>query len=221
MSSADGVLQESLKEKGFEIEFIAPSSWVCVIKNILPPEGNEFEQVWSEHPPEVKKLKIHGREVDARQYQQAYGKTHKYSGTLAVGIEETPLIKQIQAQLNELIRVAPEGSSNNYYKFNSCLCNWYEPDQCLGAHSDDIRTLVARSPIVGLSWGATRVFTFTARSKDPTPNIVLKKRIPMESGDVVIMGGDCQETHKHEIEKLKKGDVRGNRVSFTFRCFKS
>lgn len=222
LDTADSILKDSLQKKGFVIEYLAPTSWITVIKGIIPPEGQEFEDMWATHPTGFRTLKIHGREVEIPRYQQAYGKSYKFSGNVAVAVENTPLINQIQERLNQLISVDDDPENNrNLFKLNSCLCNWYEPDHYIGPHSDVKNQLVPRSPIVGLSWGATRTFTLTSKSKEASPEMVIKKRIPVESGDVIIMGGDCQDTHKHEIEKLKKADVRGNRIAFTFRCFKS
>ena len=40
--------------------------------------------------------------------------------------------------------------------------------------------------------------------------------LTISDGDLVIMGGTCQKTHKHEIMKLRKKDKHGDRINFTF-----
>jgi alkylated DNA repair dioxygenase AlkB len=196
-----------IRSKGVHVEYISENSWVAVAKGFLPPEDTEFDELWGSHPTEF--------DVKIPRYQQAYGRSYQYSGIESHAITETALISRLKDRLNELISIESEPME---YAFNMCLCNWYEPEHYIGPHSDDTRQLVPQSPIAGLSWGCPRVFTLSPRFlKKPNQ---IKKSIKMESGDLIIMGGDCQLTHKHEIEKLKKGDTRGNRVSFTFRCFR-
>ena len=197
-----------LKTKGI-VETLSPTSWIVVIRNFRLPEHQEFDELWSSHPVGFQKIKMFGKDIEIPRYQQAYGRSYRFAGIECEALEETALIQKIQRQLNDLI------SEGEDFKFNMCLCNWYEPEHYIGPHSDDTRQLVPRSPIACLSWGSTRVFTLTSKAKSGP----VKKRITINSGDLIIMGGDCQDTHKHEIEKLKKGDARGNRVSLTFRCF--
>jgi alkylated DNA repair dioxygenase AlkB len=75
---------------------------------------------------------------------------------------------------------------------------------------------VKNSPIASISWGFPRTFKLTPKNTSDA-SMTLK----LGDGDLVIMGGKCQQTHKHEILKIKKGDLStaGNRINFTFRCF--
>ena len=41
----------------------------------------------------------------------------------------------------------------------------------------------------------------------------------VKNGDLIVMGGECQRTHKHEIMKLRSRDPRGRRVNLTLRAF--
>lgn len=203
-----------LKSKGFVVEYLTPTSWIAVIRNFMLPERpEELDELWSSHPVGFQKIKMFGKDIEIPRYQQAYGRSYRFSGIETEALEETALIERIQRELNVLSEETED------FKFNMCLCNWYEPEHYIGPHSDDTRQLVPGSPIACLSWGATRVFTLTSKAKTDTCSVVKKKRITINSGDLIIMGGDCQGTHKHEIEKLKKGEARGNRVSLTFRCF--
>ena len=204
-----------LNSKGFVLELLSPTSWIAVKRNVMLPERpEELDELWSHHPVSFQKIKMFGKDIEIPRYQQAYGKSYRFAGIQSEALEETPLINRLQNQIN----VICEGIGD--FKFNMCLCNWYEPHHYIGPHSDDTRQLVPQSPIACLSWGSSRVFTLTSKAKKSgTSYLVEKKRITLNSGDLIIMGGDCQDTHKHEIEKFKKGDVKGNRVSLTFRCF--
>jgi hypothetical protein len=65
------------------------------------------------------------------------------------------------------------------------------------------------------------------------PTAVLRHEVLLHDGDLVVMGGHCQETHKHEVppppksdvQRLKQkqqhtdgDDVNGCRINVTLRC---
>jgi alkylated DNA repair dioxygenase AlkB len=45
--------------------------------------------------------------------------------------------------------------------------------------------------------------------------------ITAEHGIIMIMGGQCQNTHKHQVPKIsdKKAKEYGRRINITFRMF--
>jgi alkylated DNA repair dioxygenase AlkB len=182
------------------------TSWAVYIREFLQPLDEVFDETWNSHPSEFHTIRMFDKDVKLPRWQQAYGTAYTYSGAEAAAIAPTPLVASMMEALNDLV--------DHRYKFNMCLCNWYAPEHYIGPHSDDTRQLVPYSPIAGISWGAARHFVLTSK-KDPTK----KNTFVLRDGDLLIMGGRCQETHKHEILKYKKSDEKGNRISFTFRCF--
>lgn len=182
------------------------TSWAMCIREFLQPLDEVFEETWNAHPTEFHTIRMFDKETKLPRWQQAYGASYAYSGTEAKAIAPTPLVSSLMEIMNDLI--------DHHFKFNMCLCNWYGPDHYIGPHSDDTRQLVPCSPIAGLSWGATRLFVLSSKSVPEKKNTFV-----LHDGDLLIMGGRCQETHKHEIRKYKKMDEKGNRISFTFRCF--
>lgn len=44
-----------------------------------------------------------------------------------------------------------------------------------------------------------------------------KLDLEVGDGDLVVMGGDCQKTHKHEVPKTSQ--LVGRRINATFRTF--
>jgi len=183
-------------------------SWVVLIPNFLPSEKEIFEETWNIHPQEFNSIKMFGKDILIPRWQQSYGFSYKYSGNISKSIEPTPLISNLLEKMNKII-------SGSDYVFNMCLCNWYSPEHYIGPHSDDIRQLVIDSPIAGISWGCERIFVITSKNSKE------KLKIKLNDGDLIVMGGKCQENYKHEITKLKRGEKRGNRINFTFRCFKT
>lgn len=97
----------------------------------------------------------------------------------------------------------------------------YEPEDYIAAHSDDERLMKYHSPIFSLSWGGPRRFVvkpkpYLNRPNDATLELLLR------DGDLVIMGGSLQQTHKHEVPKWKKTmdmHVPTRRVNWTVRAY--
>ena len=99
----------------------------------------------------------------------------------------------------------------------------------MGKHSDDERDLVPRQPILSLSWstpGHYRRFRLTPKPRVtdallPDWGAKMPGVLHLNNGDLVVMGGHCQETHMHEVMKPTKNarECKGWRVNMTFRAF--
>jgi alkylated DNA repair dioxygenase AlkB len=96
------------------------------------------------------------------------------------------------------------------FNFNACLANLYRNgNDSNGWHADNEREL-SKNPVIGsISLGATRVF----KLKHLKTNDRLD--FEMNSGSLLVMGGEMQHYWKHQIPKTKK-EV-GPRVNLTFR----
>ena len=72
------------------------------------------------------------------------------------------------------------------------------------------------------SWGAARRFTLKPRKKVPAADAVALE-LYLGDGDLLVMGGACQQTHVHGVPKRRKKDegAPGRRISWTFRQFKA
>lgn len=197
----------------FEVEDLGGGTWIALAKRFYEPPKSLFDETWASHPLTFKTIKMFGKDTVIPRYQQAFGRSYAYSGAVSESIEETPLIRELMATVNRLMPSEPTA-----IRYNMCLCNWYEPDHYIGPHSDDTRQLFPFSPIASLSWGATRTFALSPRN--PKDKDLYSKEIPLQNGDLVIMAGRCQQTHKHSISKVRKSQLVGNRINFTFRCFR-
>jgi hypothetical protein len=69
-------------------------------------------------------------------------------------------------------------------------------------HSDNEAQMRRRAPVISISFGATR--TFRIRERLPSGGTAgrIVTDIPLHDNDVLIMGGDMQRTHQHEITKV-------------------
>ncbi len=109
------------------------------------------------------------------------------------GLFESNESENSSAGNNETEATKQESAESKPY--NGCLQNWYLPEDTIGLHADDERDLQAQYPIVSLTWG-TRRFILKPRDKS-----LEKVEVYLEDGDLLLMGGRCQKTHRHEVPK--------------------
>lgn len=94
--------------------------------------------------------------------------------------------------------------------FNYCVGNYYADGQAgVNWHTDSESQIVPGCPIACVSFGAERIFSL-ARIFNASEQI----NIPLESGSVIVMAGDCQRNYLHSIGKEEN---RRGRFSLTFR----
>ncbi|KAJ9457167.1 hypothetical protein DIPPA_35261 [Diplonema papillatum] len=188
---------------------VGPNTWIDIYRGVVPSTVADFDEVWkAECPSELIKIKVHGKDAHLARFQRTYGgHSYKYSGQATVSEKVTPPIVARVRDATQRIVQQP---------FDSSLVNFYTSgDQYCGMHSDVTRQLVPGSPIACVSWGATRKFQVRAKPqyKDTCRNLDLD----VADGDLVVMGGACQVTHKHAVPKAARCGSR--RISFTFRLF--
>lgn len=96
---------------------------------------------------------------------------------------------------------------------NSCLLNLYhDGGEGMGWHADDERTLQSGAPILSLSFGAERKFSFKHKHTKETVSVFL------ENGSLLVMGGETQKHWHHQLPKTSK--VTSPRVNLTFRTMR-
>lgn len=189
-------------------------SWVIQIPNAVRcASKSDFRKIWEDHPSDLGFVVLMGKRMVTPRYSQSYGRDYFYAGQTAVSkpIDSHPVVS---ALLSLGQKMCP-------YPFNQCLINWYEADHHLGAHSDNESPLMKEAPIFSVSWGQCRRFRFTSKNKGDT-RIIPSLDLYLGHGDVVIMGGACQQTHKHAVPPVRKKDISitERRINFTLRCFK-
>lgn len=110
-------------------------------------------------------------------------------------------------------------------EYNFCLVNYYSSgDDSISYHSDDEHFLGPNPSIASFSLGATRDFcmkhkTIAPSTQDPEPeqNKKTPLKLPLASGDMVLMRGATQANWLHSIPKRKGKGVEGGRINITFR----
>ncbi|TXI84520.1 MAG: alpha-ketoglutarate-dependent dioxygenase AlkB [Crocinitomicaceae bacterium] len=125
---------------------------------------------------------------------------YSYSNTTKDALPWNPILSEIKARIESLTNE----------QFNACLLNLYhDGTEGMGWHSDDEKSIVPRSTIVSVSFGATRKFVFKNK-KDATQVALM-----VASGSVLLMKGDTQKEWNHALMKSTK--VKSPRINLTFR----
>ena len=218
------------------------NSWYILAKAWMPtPSREAFDKEWALHPANRHQLQVYGRPVLEKRWSQSWGFSYAYSGATnqARPLSESTVLPRLLETTNGLLTGSAsnnrddgtreeEEQQQQQQPYNGCLQNWYTPLDSIGLHADDEKSLCKEYPILSLSWGGTRRFLF--RRKQPKAkgaNLDSNQEIDveelwLEDGDLLVMGGTCQETHKHEVPKLRKTQdpPTANRINWTIRAFR-
>uniref|UniRef100_A0AAV1TDR7 Fe2OG dioxygenase domain-containing protein n=1 Tax=Peronospora matthiolae TaxID=2874970 RepID=A0AAV1TDR7_9STRA len=179
-----------------------------------------FQQAWEAHPRDHDTIVMFGRRTKLPRFQQLCGEigSYRYSGRTFEAQKTYPRgLRHAIQHMQGIVR----DPATRQTRLTGGLVNWYENgNHYIGLHADDERDMMACSPIVSLSLGATRRFVFTKRTSKNALNddvAVARMELQVGDGDVMIMGGATQRTHKHAVPKMTQ--CREPRISVTLRCF--
>lgn len=114
------------------------------------------------------------------------------------------------------LRHLTEGTTGE--RFNFCLVNYYADGRdSISYHSDDERFLGANPAIASFSLGARR--DFLMKHKPMPPGSVEPKpvKMPLGSGDMILMRGKTQANWLHSIPKRAGDEAKKGRINITFR----
>ncbi len=155
----------------------------------------------TELPWEQREIVLFGRAVlQPRLIAWAGDQPYRYSGQTLPPRPFTPSVTELSRRV-----VARAGVA-----FNHVLLNRYRDGQdSMGMHADAEPELGPDPVVATLSLGATRQLLVVPRKTGP------RKRYPLASGDLLVMGGTCQRHFRHGIPR--QAGVVGERISLTFR----
>ncbi|KAL3427597.1 2OG-Fe(II) oxygenase [Phlyctema vagabunda] len=122
----------------------------------------------------------------------------------------------------EDLRISTEKATG--CKFNFCLVNYYASgSDSISYHSDDERFLGDLPAIASFSLGARRDFLMKHKPVAPNDNAppppeTTPLKLPLPSGDMILMRGKTQANWLHSIPKRTgKNADDGGRINITFR----
>lgn len=111
----------------------------------------------------------------------------------------------------ELLKIKRSIEAKLKIEFTSCLANLYRDGKdSNGWHADNEKELGKNPTIASVSFGAERVFHFKHRYDK-----LLKKKLVLEDGSLLLMKGETQHNWLHQIPKTQK--QIGKRINLTFR----
>ena len=121
----------------------------------------------------------------------------------------------------DALRQLVERTLNDGTSYNFVLVNYYASgDDSISYHSDDERFLGSLPNIASLTLGARRDFLMKHKPAAGSGGNGSKDKplkIPLGSGDMVIMRGETQSNWLHSIPKRKGKSGEGGRINITFR----
>lgn len=184
-----------------------------------PSEGDFFYIVRGWYKNKTKLYDVLREEVDwSETYVKLYGKVHKsprlvhFMGDVKPDQSRThnyssyahpikrwhPAVRWIRNSLKEELGI----------RYDSSLLNFYQSGTDYIAYHGDKEVTGSLQSVAAVSLGGTRRFYL----KSNQDNSVIKTEL--HAGDLVIMTGDLQQTHKHSVPKQSGVNPR---ISITFR----
>lgn len=171
-----------------------------------------FDILWELHPTEYKTCLIRGRTCTMHRWQQAYGLSYWFSG---VNHEAIPTPDHVLPYLQW-------ANNLGLGTFNQILLNWYnDGTHSIGAHSDDERAILFRSPIVTITLGGSRPFVISPKRNTRigiADQNLFQLNVRPDHGDVFIMAGTFQQLFTHAVPPTSYHVDR--RISITLRQMK-
>lgn len=194
-------------------------------------DKSSFDRLWATRPDTPPEIVMFGRRIAAPRRQRSFGVDYAFSGAVARAgpLRDETLVLDLARQFRAGLEAASgapgpalgaDQTERETQGRVGALLNFYDAAEgdYIGPHADDERSLVGGCPIFSFSFGQTRRFRLVPRPAQAGAKTV---SLSLGSGDLLVMGGACQQTHKHEIIKPNKAercDVAGTRrINLTFR----
>lgn len=175
------------------------------MSDAIPEVDTALATLIAETPWRQDHALMFGRRVALPRLTAWYGDAgagYSYSGITMQPTPWTPLLMRLKARAEELAGVA----------FNSALLNYYRDGRdSVGWHADNEPELGRDPVIASLSLGATRRFEFRRRPPAETDT----RRIELEHGSCLVMGGAVQHHWQHRLPRDAR--IGAPRVNITFR----
>ena len=147
-------------------------------------------------------ITLFGRPIKSPRLSAWYGDApYTYSGLTWPARPWPGMLRDIKARVEHLAGMACNGVLANLYRDGRDSMGW---------HADDEHELGPDPVIASVVFGASRRFQF--RRKDDKS---IKLQVPLNDGDVLVMGAGTQMHWQHAVPKTKM--PVGERINLTFR----
>ncbi len=189
-----------------EITLNLPDSDVRYFPNFLPSEeANAYFKTFKETVPwQQDDIKVFGKVYAQPRLTALYGnngKSYSYSNITMQPHVFSATLLTIKHQIETIALV----------DFTTCLLNLYRDGKdSNGWHADDEKELGKNPVIASITLGQERFFHLKHKE-----NKLLKHKILLEHGSLLLMQGETQHRWLHQIPKTAK--PIGERINLTFR----
>lgn len=181
------------------------NAWVCFDPHFYSEE--ESIKIYNFLLENIKwnqgEIKLFGKKYKVPRLEAFYAydnKNYAYSGQ-NLEVKEFP---------DFLLKIKHKVEKATNTNFNSVLINYYrDGNDSNGWHSDNEKELGKDPLIASLSFGTSRRFDLKHSTK------IEKHSFELNSGSLLLMGGEIQHYWKHQIAKSKK--IQTGRINLTFR----
>ena len=158
------------------------------------------KEVYWKHEP----IKIFGRKILQPRLTSFYSTNNRFYSYSGITMKPNKF-NQILYNIKEKVELLSNST------FNCVLLNLYRDGQdSNGWHSDNEKELGKNPTIASVSFGDERYFNMKHKE-----NKLLKHRLLLKNGSVLIMSRETQDYWLHQIPKTKK--AVGPRINLTFR----
>lgn len=187
------------------IKFDLPDADIVYYPDFIEvAEANSiFKELLDKIPWQQDEIKIFGKIHPQPRLTALFGdegKSYSYSNLTMQPHLWNSLLLSLKAQVEEITQT----------RFTSVLLNLYRDGKdSNGWHADNEKELGKNPIIASLSFGTERVFGLKHN------NGILKQKIILENGSLLVMKGATQHFWKHQIAKTTK--PTGARINLTFR----
>lgn len=186
-------------------------------------QGELFKTHWDLRPATRARVVMAGRECIEARLKQAYGSGgYKYAGVMSSArpVKDFPVLERMTAAVRPIFEEI--GPAVEELK---SLVNWYDASMHISPHADDESELVPNSVIVSVSWGHPRRFRLLPKDGHESR---VSHEILLNDGDLLVMAGATQTTHKHTISPMRETEraaadsssFLGRRINVTWRNHK-
>ncbi|MBV1922397.1 MAG: alpha-ketoglutarate-dependent dioxygenase AlkB [Flavobacteriaceae bacterium] len=189
-----------------EIHLDLPQADIVYYPSFISSEkaSEYYNRILSETEWQHDDIKVYGKVYKQPRLSALYGLNndpYTYSGLTMLPKIFTPLLRELKNKIEKISELT----------FNTVLINQYrDGNDSVGWHSDDEKELGKNPVIASLTFGAERYFHLKHKT-----NKVLRNKLLLEHGSLLLMKGETQHYWQHQIPKSKV--IQSPRINLTFR----
>lgn len=193
---------------------------------------NDFKNLMGLAPTELGKVLVYDKDLGKHIEKQIYRKFRSYLNVpkldttikksyMFSGFKEQEIDNDVPKQFVPAVEYIKELDE----KYNQLVVNWYEEGkQFIEMHSDCTAKMIESHSVavvtltdVDHNYRTFNVEAKTLENVEDSTLLISKLSVPLQNGQILIMGGKFQDNFRHGIPQ---SSAEGSRISLTFRQIK-